>query len=93
MPMRVTPSDITFIGTWANNDPAVVLTAVATAVRSDGGVTTNGCTAAPGRAGIPAGKRTRRFYEVSRMSGVFAGFLGIAPEEDHAGYRYKFTNS
>jgi hypothetical protein len=41
MPMWVTPSDITRSGTWANNDPAVVFTAVL----YDGCVTKNGCTA------------------------------------------------
>jgi len=45
MPLRVTPSGVTHIGTWANNDPAVALTAVATAMRYAGGVTTNGWTA------------------------------------------------
>jgi len=40
-----TTDGVTRIGTWANNDPAVVLTAVATAVRYAGCVTTNGCTA------------------------------------------------
>jgi hypothetical protein len=41
--MWVTPDVVTHIGTWANSDPAVVLTAVATIVRYDGGVTRNGC--------------------------------------------------